>query len=51
VSGRHAAVKLRFTKAAKRSLKRADAVKLRIKVAFTAGGRTQRTAVSLTMKR
>ncbi|HEX5620558.1 MAG TPA: hypothetical protein VFX51_19215, partial [Solirubrobacteraceae bacterium] len=52
VSGGTATVKLRFTKAAKRSLKRARRVKLRIKVAFTpTGGTTQRTAVSLTLTR
>jgi hypothetical protein len=51
VSGRSATVKLRFTKAAKRSLKHARSVKLRIKVAFTAaGGGTQRTSVFLTLK-
>ena len=43
VSGGEATVKLRFTKAAKRKLKRARRVKLRIKVAFTpTGGATQR---------
>jgi hypothetical protein len=51
VHGHNATVKLRFTKAARRSLKRADSVKLRIRVAFTAGGRTQRTTVSLTLTR
>jgi hypothetical protein len=52
VHGRNAAVKLRFTKAAKRSLKRVARVKLRIKIAFKpAGGPVQRTAVSLTLTR
>jgi WD40 repeat protein len=52
VQGGDAAVKLRFTKAARRSLKHARSVKLRIKVAFKpAGGATQRTTVSLTLKR
>jgi hypothetical protein len=52
VSGGKATVKLRFTKTAKRSLKHAQRVKLRIKVAFKpAGGATQRTAVSLTLTR
>jgi WD40 repeat protein len=50
--GRNATVTLRFTKAAKRSLKNARSVKLRIKVKFkAAGGATQRTAVSLTLTR
>ena len=50
--GRHGAVKLRFTKAARRSLKHARSVKLRIKVAFKpAGGATQRTTVAVTLKR
>ena len=52
VSGGNATVKLRFTKAAKRSLKRAQRVKVRIKVAFTpTGGATQRQTVSLTLTR
>jgi hypothetical protein len=52
VSGGNATVKLRFTKAAKRSLKQARRVKVRIKVAFTpAGGATQRRTVSLTLTR
>jgi hypothetical protein len=52
VRGGETAVKLRFTKAARRSLKRARSVRLRIKVAFTpAGGATQRTTVALTLKR
>jgi WD40-like Beta Propeller Repeat len=52
VQGGKATVKLRFTKAAKRSLKSARRVKLRIKIAFTpTGGATQRTAVSLTLTR
>jgi hypothetical protein len=51
VHGRSATVKLRFTQAAKRSLKRAERVKLRLKVAFTADGHTQRTAMSLTLTR
>jgi hypothetical protein len=52
VKGGNAAVRLRFTKAAKRSLKRARRVKLRIKVAFNpTGGATQRTSVALTLKR
>jgi hypothetical protein len=52
VRGHNAAVKLRFTKAAKRSLRHARSVKLRLKVAFTpAGGAVQRTAVSLRLTR
>jgi hypothetical protein len=52
VSGGNVTVKLRFTKAAKRSLKRAKRVKLRIKVAFTpTGGATERKTVSLTLTR
>ena len=52
VSGGNATVKLRFTKAAKRSLKRAQSVKVRIKVAFKpTGGATQRQTVSLTLTR
>jgi len=43
------AVKLRFTKAARRSLKNARRVTVRIKVALEPGG--QRTAVSLTLTR
>jgi hypothetical protein len=47
-----AAVKLRFTKAARRSLAHARRVKVRIKVALKpAGGAVQRTAVSLTLTR
>ena len=47
-----AAVKLRFTKTAKRALKKAASVKLRIKVSFKpAGGSVQRQTVSLTLKR
>jgi hypothetical protein len=52
VSGRSGAVKLRFTKAARRSLKHARSVKLRVKVAFKpAGGAIQRTTVSLKLTR
>jgi WD40-like Beta Propeller Repeat len=52
VRGGNATVKLRFTKAAKRSLKRAQSVKVRIKVAFKpTGGATQRQTVSLTLTR
>jgi hypothetical protein len=52
VKGGNAAVKLRFTKAAKRALKRAAKVKVRVKVAFKpVGGPVQRTSVSLTLKR
>jgi hypothetical protein len=52
VSGGEATVKLRFTKAAKRSLKRAQRVKVRIKVAFKpTAGATQRQTVSLTLTR
>lgn len=52
VKGGNAAVKLRFTKAAERSLQRAAKVKVRIKVAFKpAGGPVRRTSVSLTLKR
>jgi WD40 repeat protein len=47
-----ATVKLRFSSAARRSLKSARSVKLRIKVAFKAnGGSTQRTTVKVTLKR
>jgi hypothetical protein len=47
-----AAVKLRFTKSARRSLGHARRVKLRIKVALRpAGGAVQRAAVSLTLTR
>jgi hypothetical protein len=50
--GHSAAVKLRFTSSARRSLKHARSVKLRIKVTFKpAGGSIQRTAVSLTLNR
>jgi hypothetical protein len=46
------AVKLRFTKAARRSLARSRRVKLRLQVAFTPkGGATQRTTLKLTLKR
>jgi WD40 repeat protein len=52
VHGTDAAVKLRFTKAARRSLKHARSVKLRINVAFRpAGGAVQRTTVSLRLTR
>jgi hypothetical protein len=52
VRGGNATVKLRFTRAAKRSLKSAQRVKVRIKVAFTpAGGATQKQTVSLTLTR
>jgi len=47
-----ATVKLRFTGAARRSLKRSRSVKLRVKVAFKpAGGAMQRTTVAVTLKR
>ena len=52
VGAGRAAVKLRFTKAARRSLKRANRVTVRIKVALKpAGGAVQRTAVLLTLTR
>jgi hypothetical protein len=52
VKGGDAAVRLRFTKAARRSLAHARSVRLRIKVAFKpAGGAVQRKTVSLTLKR
>src|SRR5918992_5033151 len=45
-------LKLRFTKAAKRSLRRKGRVKLRVRVAFTpTGGATQKTTVAVTLKR
>jgi hypothetical protein len=52
VGAGRAAVKLRFTKAARRALKDARRVTVRIKVALKpAGGAVQRTAVSLTLTR
>jgi hypothetical protein len=52
VKGGNAAIRLRFTKAAKRSLEPAAKVRVRIKVAFKpAGGAMQRTTVSLTLTR
>ena len=52
VRGGRVAVKLRFTKGARRSLKHARRVKIRITVAFTsAGGSTQRASVGLTLTR
>jgi hypothetical protein len=52
VRGGNASVKLRFTKAAKRALKHARSVKVRIKVTFTpASGAPQRRTVSLTLTR
>ena len=52
VGAGRAAVKLRFTKAARRSLKNAHRVTVRIKVALKpAGGAVQRAAVSLTLTR
>ena len=45
-------LKLRFTKAAKRSLRTKGRVKLRVRVAFTpTGGATQKTTVAVTLKR
>ncbi len=47
-----ATLKLRFTKAARRSLKRSRSVKLRVKVAFTpTGGTARRTTMAVTLKR
>jgi WD40-like Beta Propeller Repeat len=52
VRGSSAAVKLRFTKAARRSLAHVRSAKLRIKVTFKpAGGAVQRTTVSLKLTR
>jgi hypothetical protein len=52
VGGHNGAVKLRFTRSARRSFKHARSVKLRIKVAFKpAGGAVQRTTVSLKLTR
>jgi hypothetical protein len=52
VKGGVATVKLRFTGAARRSLKRSRSVKLRINVAFKpTGGAMQRTTVAVTLKR
>jgi hypothetical protein len=52
VHGRNGAVKLRFTKQAKRSLKRASSVTVRLTVKFKPhGGKAKRTAVSLTLNR
>jgi hypothetical protein len=52
VHGSSAALKLRFTKAARRSLEHARSAKLRVKVAFRpAGGAVQRTTVALRLTR
>jgi WD40 repeat protein len=52
VKAGNATVKLRFTKAAKRTLRRKGRVKLRVRVAFTpSGGATQTTTLAVTLKR
>jgi hypothetical protein len=51
VKGGDAAVKLRFTKKAKRAIEHARKVTVRIKVRFAGAGGIQRTSVSLTLKR
>ncbi len=52
VHGHNAAVKLRFSKQAKRSLKRAQSVTVRLTVKFKPhGGKAKRASVSLTLNR
>jgi hypothetical protein len=51
VHGRSGAVKLRFTKSAKRALKGAHSATVRLTVKFKPhGGKAQRTSVSLTLR-